>query len=150
MNVTLHHYIRYMYWCFVSFRHSSDVIMGAIASQITGLTIVYSTVYSDADQRKHQSSASPVFVRGIHRGPVNPTHKWPVTRKKCFDLMTSSYIKVASLSGVPDYFGRNKILSGYDLSHYQVPHCFKSFLLFCLICVYSSQFSILFWIMYLL
>ena len=55
-----------------------------------------------------------------------------------------------SLSGVPDYFGRNKILSGYDLSHYQVPHCIKSFLLFCLICVYSSQFLILFWIMYLL
>ena len=54
------------------------------------------------------------------------------------------------LSGVPDYFDRNKILSGYDLSHYQVPHCIKSFLLFCLICVYSSQFSILFWIMYLL
>ena len=54
------------------------------------------------------------------------------------------------LSGVPDYFDRNKILSGYDLSHYQVPHCIKSFLLFCLICVYSSQFSILFQIMYLL
>ena len=41
--------------------------MGAIASQITSLTIVYSTVYSDADQRKHQSSASLTFVRGIHR-----------------------------------------------------------------------------------
>ena len=49
-----------------------------------------------------------------------------------------------------DLFDRNKILSGGDLSHYQVPHCIKSFLLFCLICVYSSQFSILFWIMYLL
>ena len=45
------------------------------------LTIVYSTVYSDADQRKHQSSASLVFVRGIHRGPMNSPHKWPVTRK---------------------------------------------------------------------
>ena len=33
--------------------HYSDVTMGAIASQITGLTIVYSTVYSDAHQRKH-------------------------------------------------------------------------------------------------
>ena len=44
--------------------------MGAIASQITSLTIVYSTVYSDADQRKHQSSASLAFVLGIHRGPV--------------------------------------------------------------------------------
>ena len=55
--------------------------MGAIASQITSLTIVYSTVYSDADQRKHQSSALLAFVRGIHRGPVNSPHKWPVARK---------------------------------------------------------------------
>ena len=55
--------------------------MGAIASQITSLTIVYSIVYSEADQRKHQSSASLAFVRGIHRGPVNSPHKWPVTRK---------------------------------------------------------------------
>ena len=42
--------------------------MGATASLITSLTIVYSTVYSGADQRKHQSSASLDFVRGIHRG----------------------------------------------------------------------------------
>ena len=55
--------------------------MGAIASQIASLAIVYSAVYSDADQRKHQSSASLAFVRGIHRGPVNSPHKWPVTRK---------------------------------------------------------------------
>ena len=61
--------------------HYTDVIMGAIASQITSLTIVYSTVYTDEDQRRHQSSASLAFVRGIHRGPVNPPHKWPVTRK---------------------------------------------------------------------
>ena len=55
--------------------------MGAIVSQITSLTIVYSIVYSDADQRKHQSSASLAFVREIHRGPANSPHKWPVTRK---------------------------------------------------------------------
>ena len=61
--------------------HYNDVIMGAIASQITSLTIVHSIVYSDADQRKHQSSASLAFVRGIHRGPVNSPHKWPVTWK---------------------------------------------------------------------
>ena len=61
--------------------HYNDVIMGAIAPQITSLTIVYSIVYSDADQRRHQSSASMAFVRGIHRGPVNSPHKWPVTRK---------------------------------------------------------------------
>ena len=55
--------------------------MGTKASQITSRTIVYSTVYSDADQGKHQSSASLAFVQGIHRGPVNSPHKWPVTRK---------------------------------------------------------------------
>ena len=55
--------------------------MDAIASQITTLTIIYSIVYSDADERKHQSSASLAFVRGIHRGPMNSPHKWPVTRK---------------------------------------------------------------------
>ena len=62
--------------------HYGDVTMGAIASQITSFAIVNTTVYSDADQRKHQSSASLVFVSGIYRGPVNSPHKWPVTRKK--------------------------------------------------------------------
>ena len=61
--------------------HYSDVMMGAILSQITSPTIVYSTVYSGADQRKHQSSESLAFVRGIHRSPVNSPRKWPVTRK---------------------------------------------------------------------
>ena len=55
--------------------------MSLVAPQITSLTIVYSAVCSDADQRKHQSSASLAFVWGIHRGPVNSPHKWPVTRK---------------------------------------------------------------------
>ena len=55
--------------------------MGTVASQITSPTIIYLTVYSDADQRKHQISASLAFVRGIHRGPVNSPHKWPATRK---------------------------------------------------------------------
>ena len=54
--------------------------MGVIASQITSLAVVYSAVYSGADQRKHQSSASLAFVRGIHRWPVNSPHKRPVTR----------------------------------------------------------------------
>ena len=61
--------------------HYDDVIMGAMASQITSLTIVYSTVYSGAYQSKHQISASLAFVWGLHRGPVNSPHKWPVTRK---------------------------------------------------------------------
>ena len=56
--------------------HYNDAIMGVMASQITSLTIVYSTVYSGADQRKYHSSASLAFVRGS----VNSRHKWPVTR----------------------------------------------------------------------
>ena len=61
--------------------HYSDVIMGSIASQIPSLKIVYSSVYSGTDQRKHQSSASLAFVRGIHWRPVNSPHKGLVTRK---------------------------------------------------------------------
>ena len=64
-----------------SSRHYSGVIMRAMASQITSLTIVYSTIYSGADQRKRQSSASLAFVRGIHRWPVNYPNKGRVTQK---------------------------------------------------------------------
>ena len=65
----------------IDYNDYNEVIMSTTASQITSLTIVYSTVYLDADQRKHQSSASLAFVRGIHRGPVNSPHKGPVTQK---------------------------------------------------------------------
>ena len=64
--------------------------MSTMASHITSLTIVCSTVYSGADQRKHQSSASLAFVRGIHRPPVNSPHIGTVTRKS-FHFMTSSW-----------------------------------------------------------
>ena len=99
--------------------HYDDVIMGVMASQMTGLTIVYSTVYSDADQRKHQSSASLAFVLGIHRGPVNSPHKWPVTRKMSpFDdvimclapkgALLPSFNLGISLNVVPDGLTNNK------------------------------------------
>ena len=82
--------IRYGILC----KHHNNVIMGSIASPITSLTIVYSTVYSDADQRKHHSSASPAFVQGIHRGPVNSPHIWPVTQKTFpFDDVIMSHMK---------------------------------------------------------
>ena len=61
------------------FEHYDDVIMSAIASQITSLTIVYSTVYSGADQRKHQSVTG--LCVGNSPGPVNSPHKGPVTWK---------------------------------------------------------------------
>ena len=82
----------------ISLIHYDDVIMGTIASQITSLTIVYSTVYSGADQNKHQSSASLAFVWGIHRRPVNSPHKWPVTRKMFpFDDVIMSNIPMQCL-----------------------------------------------------
>ena len=83
--------------------HYSDVITGTIASQITSLTTVYSTVYSDADQRKHQSSASLAFMRGIHRGAVNSPHKGPVTRKMFpFDdvIMIKQFTQPYLFSGI--------------------------------------------------
>ena len=60
--------------------HYSDAVMSVMSSQITGISIVYSTVCPGADQRTHLWSASLAFVSGIHRSPVNSPHKGPVTR----------------------------------------------------------------------
>ena len=86
--------------------YNNDVIMSAIASQITGLMIIYSAVYSGADQRKHQSSSSLAFLRGmIGEFP----HKCPVTRNMLpFDdvimkLFTAS-IKVCTIHIIPPYW----------------------------------------------
>ena len=73
-------YILHLMFFMTFNKHYNDVIMSAIATQITSLTIVYSTI-SGEYQRKHQSSASLTFVRGIHRWSVNFPHKRPVTRK---------------------------------------------------------------------
>ena len=70
--------------------HYIDVIMTTVESQITSLTVAYSNVYSDADQRKHQSYASLAFVWGIHRDRWIPRTKGQL-RGKCFHLMTSSW-----------------------------------------------------------
>ena len=92
--------------------HYNDVIMTTIASQITSLTVVYSTVYSDAAQRKHQNSASLAFVWGIHRDRWIPHTKGQL-RRKCFHLMTSScsetvnFVKYFDHTDVPcDYYHR--------------------------------------------
>ena len=77
-------------WYFTPLHHNSDVIKSLMACQITSIMIVYWTVYSGPDLRKHQSSASLAFVRGIHRWPVNSPHKRPLIRK-IFHLMTSSF-----------------------------------------------------------
>ena len=93
-------------------------------------TIVYSTVYSGADQRKHQSSASLAFVREIHRWLVNSPHKGPVTWKMfsfddvimtclphhcpaCRTTLVATRFRVAVICPI-----------------IQVPHCIFSFILF--------------------
>ena len=73
--------------------HYIDVIITTMASQITSLMVVYSTVYSDADQSKHQSSASLAFVWGIHRDRWIPRTKGQL-RGKYFHLMTSSWFEL--------------------------------------------------------
>ena len=81
--------------------------MGAMRSQITNLTIVYSTVHLGLDQRKHQSSASLAFVWVIPRLPMNSPRNWPVTRK-CFRLMTSSrLLRYMYKSRLKNYMSRD-------------------------------------------
>ena len=70
----------------------NDIIMSAMASQITSVTIVCSNLCSGADHRKHQSSGSLVFMRGIHRWPAESHHKGPVRQKVFpFDDVIMSY-----------------------------------------------------------
>ena len=80
--------------------HYTDVIITTMASQITSLTVVYSTIYSDADQRKHQSSASLAFVWGI------PRTKGQLCGK-CFHLLTSSWVKSPYHCGLFHRHGNN-------------------------------------------
>ena len=99
--------------------HYNDVIIGAIMSQITSVTIAYSTVYSDADERKHQSSASLAFVWGIHRWPVTSPHKWPVTRKLFpFDDVIMS-VRIAQLAWHTCGSTLARVMNGLTIpSHY--------------------------------
>ena len=96
--------------------HYSDVITSAMASQVTSLTIVYSTVYSDTDERKHQSSVSLAFVRGSHRWPLtaqrasnaeNVSIWWPpfdgVIMKTIRGLVSLGLIIIGSASGLAPF-----------------------------------------------
>ena len=82
--------------------HYNDVIMSAMAAQITSSMIVYSTVCSGPDQRKHQSSASLAFVRGIPQWPVNSPHIGPVTWKM-FPFDDVIMLKVTQINYIYNY-----------------------------------------------
>ena len=79
--------------------HHSDLIMGAMASQPTGVSIVYLIVCSGVDQRKYQSFASLAFVRGIRQLPMNFPHKGRVTRNMFpFDDVTMHFLNTCSVT----------------------------------------------------
>ena len=90
--------------------HYSSVMISAMASQITGVSSVYSTICSVADQRKHQSSASLAFVRGIHRWTVNSPHKGPRTRQMFpfDDVIMMSDKKIQQATGLDAWASRVK------------------------------------------
>ena len=120
--------------------------MGAIVSQITGVSIVYLTVCSGVDQRKHQSSATLAFAGGIHRWPVNSPHKRPVTRKTFpFDdviiLVIYIYIEVADTQS--ETVSRATIDSRLSTSlrwkHFRGPFRWQFSLRWCQITIMTSR-----------
>ena len=81
MQCSLHCATSAAFFIHIVLKYYSDIIMSAMASQITGVSIVCSIVCSDADQRKHQSSTSLAFVMGILQWPMDSPHKKPVAQK---------------------------------------------------------------------
>ena len=83
----------------------SDIIMTTMASEITGISIVCSTICSGVDQRKHQSSTSLAFVRGIHWWLVDSPPKWTVMRKMfSFDDIVMNLLTMCQWWGSPAQF----------------------------------------------
>ena len=91
----------WMQFCYIIFAliaHYNDVIMTTIASQITSSPLFTQPFIRAQIKKKHHSSASLAFVRGIHRGPGTSPHKWPVTRKMFpFDDVIMSFGKKRTL-----------------------------------------------------
>ena len=91
----------------------NDVIISTMAFQITGVSIVYSTVGKSPDQRKQQSSASLASVWGNHRWPAITPHKRPVTRKMFpFDDVITHVCNTSAI-----HIGSNKYTQWI---HYQI------------------------------
>ena len=111
----------------------SDVIMSEMASQITGISIVCLTLCSAADQRKHQSSASLAFVRGIHWWPLDSPYKQSVMQKifsfwwHHHEHSTGHYL--ASNSSPPNYYLNQCLYFHHEelqlTKHKQIPKLFS-------------------------
>ena len=112
-------------------------------SQITSLPIFYSTVYSRRRSKKHQSSASLAFVRGIHRWPVNSPHKWPVTRKMFpFDDVIMRNISISTSFASSGNLLQRPILCFYKMKTRQM---YAKYLP--LIYLFICEIGILYWCM---
>ena len=107
--------------------------MSTMPSQITSLTIIYSTIYSAAD-KKNQSSASLAFVWGIHRWPVNSPHKGPVTRKMfpfddvimsvtCFRIISLVLVWSYDYNSISDIIVKDEsIISSHNITELSTSH----------------------------
>ena len=97
-NNIIYHYLGWMWPVENLHIHYDDVTMSAMASQITSLAIVYSAVYSDPDQRIHQSSASLAFVQGIHRDRWIPrtmvSNAENVSIWWCHHVVSFAYVRI--------------------------------------------------------
>ena len=96
--------------------HYNDVWMNAMASQTTSIKNAYSNVYSGANKRKHQSSASLAFVRRIHRWPLNSPHKG-----KTFHLMTLSRGQSVHITNASKAIGGFRNRYRFLIISYQMP-----------------------------
>ena len=92
--------------------------MSAMASEITSLTIVYSTTYSRRRSKKTSKLRVTGLVRRIHWWLVNSPHKGPVTRKM-FPIDDVIMLMIP-----------NKILSAVGLKHLSNLNVFN-FVLMC-------------------
>ena len=117
--------------------------MNAMASQITGVSMVCSTVRSGADQRKHESSASLAFEIGIHQWPMDSTHKGPVTRKMFpFGDGLHDHVKTGPMAtlfvgtiSLMDFHGNSVLMEISFCSH---KGRWRGTLIFSLICAWTN------------
>ena len=117
------------------------------ASNHTGNSLFIQQFIRAGNQENTEAPYYWPFMRGIHQWLVDSPHKWPVMWKEfpCHEIMwrlvyiviwiiwcqsAITFHSSVLLSWVLDLFDRNKILSGGDLSHYQVPHCIRVFFYF--------------------
>ena len=88
--------------------------MGAIASQITSLTIVYSTVYLDADQRNIEAPRHWPLCGDFPDSP----HKWPVTRNIFLFDDVIMFVCVHRANPTHTYTGKSVYFINIDIYKY--------------------------------